>query len=154
MVIDSFASRFSASNLLEDIGRGTRRVAEIVEAEREYSDLEEVWKSEKASVQGSQHVKEELELARRELETAKRAGDLTRMAEIQYGRIPELEREIEDATDRLDVLQAEKVMLKEEVDAEDVAEVVSAWTGVPVSRLLEGEVEKLIRLEGVLHVDG
>jgi ATP-dependent Clp protease ATP-binding subunit ClpB len=106
------------------------------------------WQSEKEAITEIRTRKEQLEQLRLDVE---REPDLNKAAEIRYGLIPTLEAEIDEATTRLDELQGDNVMLKEEVDAEDVAEVVSAWTGVPVSRLLEGEVEKLIRLEEVLH---
>ena len=117
---------------------------EIARLEREYSDLEEIWKSEKAAVQGTHHIKEELERARKELETAHRAGDLARASELQYGRIPELEKQIESAA------QAEMrdmQLLRNKVTDEEIAEVVSKWTGIPVSKMLEGEREKLLRME-------
>ena len=117
---------------------------EIARLEREYSDLEEIWKSEKAAVQGTHHIKEELERARKELETAHRAGDLARASELQYGRIPELEKQIEAAA------QAEMrdmQLLRNKVTDEEIAEVVSKWTGIPVSKMLEGEREKLLRME-------
>ncbi len=120
---------------------------EIDKLEREYSDLEEIWKSEKAAVQGSSHIKEELERARMELETAQRAGDLARAGELQYGRIPELEKQLDMAA------QAEMqdmTLLRNKVTDEEIAEVVSKWTGIPVSRMLEGEREKLLRMEEAL----
>jgi ATP-dependent Clp protease ATP-binding subunit ClpB len=106
------------------------------------------WQSEKEAIDTIRTLKEQLEEHRSELE---RETDLERAAEIRYGVIPELERQVEDATKRLAELQSEQKMLKEEVDEEDVAEVVSKWTGVPVSRLMEGEMHKLLRLEEVLH---
>ncbi|HSD74039.1 MAG TPA: ATP-dependent chaperone ClpB [Steroidobacteraceae bacterium] len=112
--------------------------------EREYADLEEVWKAEKAALQGTAHIKEELERAKLELETARRAGDLGRMSELQYGRIPELEKRLAQAT------EAEKkgtTLLRNKVTDEEVAEVVSKWTGIPVSKMLEGEKEKLLKME-------
>jgi ATP-dependent Clp protease ATP-binding subunit ClpB len=121
---------------------------EITNAEKEYSDLEEIWKAEKAAVQGTQHVKEELERARIELETASRAGDLTRMSELQYGRIPELEKQLDMAGNaELQDMQ----LLRVSVTAEEIAEVVSKWTGIPVSKMLEGERDKLLRMEAALH---
>ncbi|MGD2129888.1 MAG: ATP-dependent chaperone ClpB [Lysobacterales bacterium] len=120
----------------------------IGEMEREFSDLEEIWKSEKAAVQGSAHVKEELERARAELETARRAQDLGRMSELQYGRIPELERQLKDAEKGE---QEEFQLLRYRVTEDEIAEVVSRWTGIPVSRMLEGEREKLLRMEDALH---
>jgi len=121
---------------------------DIGELEREYADLEEVWHAEKAAVHGTQHVKEELERARMEYETAARAGDLARMSELQYGRIPELERQIEAVTDT-DVSNMK--LLRMSVTEEEIAEVVSKWTGIPVSKMLEGEREKLLRMEDGLH---
>jgi ATP-dependent Clp protease ATP-binding subunit ClpB len=106
------------------------------------------WQSEKDAIAHIRELKEQLEALRGQIE---REGDLERAAEIRYGRIPAIERQIDEATARLDDLQGAQRMLKEEVDDEDVAEVVSKWTGVPVSRLMEGEVQKLIRLEDVLH---
>jgi ATP-dependent Clp protease ATP-binding subunit ClpB len=116
--------------------------------EKEYSDLEEVWKAEKASVQGAAHIKEELERARQDVETARRAQDLQRMSELQYGKIPELEQRLAKA------LEAEKKpnqLLRNSVTEVEVAEIVSKWTGIPVSRMLEGEREKLLRMEEVLE---
>ncbi len=127
----------------------------LVDLEVEVADLTEQlsamkvhWQGEKDAIDEIRTRKEQLEQLRLDVE---REDDLNKAAEIRYGLIPELEAEIDEATERLDTLQGDNVMLKEEVDAEDVAEVVSAWTGVPVSRLLEGEIEKLIRLEDVLH---
>jgi len=121
---------------------------EIDAAEKEFADLEEVWKVEKAAVQGAQHVKESLEQARIELETARRAADLTRMSELQYGRIPELEKQLEAAaqaeTDNL-------TLLRNSVTDEEIADVVSRWTGIPVARMLEGERDKLLRMADALH---
>ena len=122
--------------------------SEIAKLEREYSDLEEIWKSEKASMQGATHIKEELERARAEMETARRAGDLARMSEIQYGRLPELERRLEEAGN---AEQKETKLVRNRVTDEEIAEVVSRWTGIPVSKMLEGEKEKLLRMEDVLR---
>jgi len=121
--------------------------AEIDRLEREYSDLEEIWKAEKAAVQGAHHIKEELERARQELETAHRAGDLTRASELQYGRIPELEKRLEAASH---AETREMTLLRNNVTDEEIAEVVSRWTGIPVSKMLEGEREKLLRMEEVI----
>jgi ATP-dependent Clp protease ATP-binding subunit ClpB len=123
-----------------------RELAEL----REQSDgMKAHWQGEKEAITAIQTLKEELEQKRSEVE---RETDLERAAEIRYGQIPELERKVEEATKKLDELQAGgERMLKEEVDEEDVAEVVSKWTGVPVSRLMEGEVQKLVRMEEVLH---
>ncbi len=130
----------------------TERLADI---EVEIADLTEKlsamkvhWQAEKDAIDEIRSRKEQLEQLRLDVE---REPDLNKAAEIRFGLIPTLEAEVTEATDRLDALQSETVMLKEEVDSEDIAEVVSAWTGVPVSRLMEGEVEKLIRLEDVLH---
>jgi ATP-dependent Clp protease ATP-binding subunit ClpB len=121
--------------------------SEIADLEKEYSDLEEVWKAEKSAMQGATHLKEELERARIELETARRAGDLARMSELQYGRIPELEKQLQLATD---AEQRETVLVRTKVTDEEIAEVVSLWTGIPVSKMLEGEREKLLRMEDSL----
>ncbi len=115
--------------------------------EREYADLEEVWKSEKAALQGAASFREELDRARVELETARRAGDLTRMAELQYGRIPELEKRL--AAAEASEEQAPR-LVRNRVTEEEIAEVVSKWTGIPVSKMLEGEREKLLRMEEAL----
>ena len=122
--------------------------SEITELEKEYSDLEEIWKAEKASLQGTQHIKEALEQARIEMETARRAGDLARMSELQYGRIPELEKELDMAAQ---AEMHEKKLLRNKVTDEEIAEIVSKWTGIPVSKMLEGEREKLLRMEDALH---
>lgn len=117
---------------------------EIAQLEGEYADLDEVWKAEKAAMQGSTHLKEELERAKIELETARRAGDLARMSELQYGRIPELERQLESSS--ADAPAALKLM-RNKVSEEEVAEVVSKWTGIPVSKMLESEKAKLLQME-------
>jgi ATP-dependent Clp protease ATP-binding subunit ClpB len=115
--------------------------------EKEYSDLEEVWKAEKATVQGAAHIKEELERARQDLDTARRAQDLARMSELQYGRIPALEQRLAKA---LEVEQKPNQLVRNSVTEAEIAEIVSKWTGIPVSRMLEGEREKLLRMEEVL----
>src|ERR1700726_3024822 len=115
--------------------------------EKEYSDLEEIWKAEKATVQGAAQIKEELERARQDLDTARRAQDLARMSELQYGRIPELEQKLAKA---LEVEQKPNQLVRNSVTETEVAEIVSKWTGIPVSRMLEGEREKLLRMEEVL----
>jgi ATP-dependent Clp protease ATP-binding subunit ClpB len=115
---------------------------------REYADLEEIWKSEKASLHGSQHIKEGLEKARMELEMANRNSDYAKMSELQYGRIPELEKQLTLAS------QAETKdfqLLRNEVGEEEIAEVVSKWTGIPVSKMLEGERDKLLKMDDALH---
>ncbi len=116
--------------------------------EKEFSDLEEVWKAEKAAMQGTTHIKEELERAKLELETAHRASDLARMSELQYGRIPELEKQLEDA---LKTEVSEMTLLRNNVTDEEVAEIVSKWTGIPVSKMLEGEKEKLLQMEEIIR---
>ncbi|WP_424946985.1 ATP-dependent chaperone ClpB [Candidatus Spongiihabitans sp.] len=122
--------------------------ADIEKLAKEYADLEEIWNAEKSVVQGSQHVKEELDKARVELEAAHRAGDLTRMSELQYGRIPELKKQIEVADD---AESQEMTLLRSRVTEDEIAEVVAKWTGIPVSKMLEGEKEKLLRMEENLH---
>jgi ATP-dependent Clp protease ATP-binding subunit ClpB len=112
--------------------------------EKEYADLDEVWKAEKASVQGAAHIKEELERAKLDLEAARRAQDLARMSELQYGKIPELEKRLADAA-RAETQQHQ--LLRNKVTDEEIAEVVSKWTGIPVSKMLEGEREKLLKME-------
>src|SRR5438093_5066784 len=109
------------------------------------------WQREKEHIDRIRSLKSEIEAARGEADRAERDGDLERAAELQYGRIVELQRQVDAENDALEELQSEQKMLKEEVDEEDVAEVVSKWTGIPVSRLMEGEVAKLVRMEDVLH---
>lgn len=121
---------------------------ELVEKEREYSALEEEWKAEKASLTGTQHIKAELENTRIEMEKARRNGDLAKMSELQYGRIPELEKQLEVAT------KAEgksMKLLRNKVTDVEIAEILARWTGIPVSRMLESEREKLLRMEQQLH---
>ena len=113
--------------------------------EKEYSDLEEVWKAEKASVNLSAHIKNELNQARADLETARRAQDLGRMSELSYGKIPELEGRLAKATAAEQ--QQDNKLLRNKVTDEEVAEVVSKWTGIPVAKMLEGEKDKLLRME-------
>ncbi len=115
--------------------------------EREYADLEEIWKAEKASVQGTAHIKEELERARLDFEAARRAGDLARMSELQYGRIPELEKRLKSAQE---AEAKAPTLVRNKVTEEEIAEVVSKWTGIPVSKMLEGERDKLLRMEEAL----
>ena len=121
---------------------------EIDALEREYSDLEEVWKAEKATLQGATKIKEQIEAARLELEAAQRKQDFAAMSEIQYGRIPELEKQLAAAQ------EAETkgfTLLQDKVTAEEIAQVVARWTGIPVSKMLEGEREKLLQMEAQLH---
>ena len=119
----------------------------LKELEKEYSDLEEVWKAEKAAVQGAAHIKEELEAARQELDTSRRGQNLARMSELQYGKIPELERRLAKA---LEAENKPTQLLRNQVTETEIAEVVSKWTGIPVARMLEGERDKLLRMEEVL----
>jgi ATP-dependent Clp protease ATP-binding subunit ClpB len=132
----------AAAARLEDLQR------ELAQTEKEFADLLEIWKAEKASVYGVQQFKEDLELARQELEVARRNSDLGRMSELQYGRIPDLEKQLEAAHEAEDV---ETTLLRSKVGEEEIAEVVSMWTGIPVSRMLAGEREKLLNMEAVLH---
>ncbi len=122
--------------------------SDIGALEKEFADLDDVWTSEKAAMQGTTHLKEELERSRIELETAHRAGDLTRMSELQYGRIPELEKQLTAAAE---VEQRERVLVRNKVTDEEVAEVVSKWTGIPVARMLQGEKDKLLRMEEAIR---
>ncbi|MCF7510102.1 ATP-dependent chaperone ClpB [Vibrio sp. D54] len=121
---------------------------ELNEKEREYAELEEVWNTEKASLSGTQHIKSELEQARMDMEFARRAGDLNRMSELQYGRIPELEKQLDLATQ---AEMQEMTLLRNKVTDNEIAEVLSKQTGIPVSKMLEAEKEKLLRMEDVLH---
>ncbi|RZI82185.1 MAG: ATP-dependent chaperone ClpB, partial [Pseudomonas sp.] len=121
---------------------------EIQRLEREYSDLEEIWQSEKAEVQGSAQIQQKIEQARQELEAARRKGDLSRMAELQYGVIPDLERSLQMVDQHG---KSENQLLRNKVTEEEIAEVVSKWTGIPVSKMLEGERDKLLKMEALLH---
>ncbi|KEI72487.1 ATP-dependent chaperone ClpB [Endozoicomonas elysicola] len=128
--------------------RLTKLKEQVGELEREYSDMEDVWKAEKAQLQGGQKLREEKEKLLIELEAARRAGDLTKMSEIQYGTLPELDKQLAQA----DVLDTgEHQLLRNRVTEEEIAEVVSKWTGIPVAKMLEGEKEKLLRMEDSLH---
>lgn len=120
----------------------------IQELEKNYSDLEEIWKSEKALLQGASHIKENLEKTRLELETARRAGDLTKMSELQYGRIPALEKQLAEVSANE---PHEMKLMRNKVTEEEIAEIVSKWTGIPVAKMLEGEKEKLLQMEEALH---
>ena len=128
-----------------------RRLAEleerISEMEREYAELEEVWKAEKAALQGNTAIKEKLDKARLDLEAARRAGDYTKMGELQYGLIPELQKQL-DAAESTESVEA--TLVRNKVTDEEIAEVVSKWTGIPVSKMLEGEREKLLAMESEL----
>ena len=121
---------------------------QIAVLEREFSDLEEVWKAEKATLQGATRIKEQIEAARLELEAAQRKQDFTRMSEIQYGSLPELEKQLAAAQE---VENKGFTLLQDKVTAEEIAQVVSRWTGIPVSKMLEGEREKLLQMEAQLH---
>ncbi|MER2298346.1 MULTISPECIES: ATP-dependent chaperone ClpB [Pseudomonas] len=121
---------------------------EIERLEREYSDLEEIWASEKAEVQGSAQIQQKIEQARQELESARRKGDLSRMAELQYGVIPDLERSLQMVDQHG---KTDNQLLRNKVTEEEIAEVVSKWTGIPVAKMLEGEREKLLKMEELLH---
>lgn len=121
---------------------------ELADKEREYAELEEVWKSEKATLSGSQHIKQELDAAKTEMEQARRAGDLSKMSELQYGRIPELEKQLAAAETGEG---KEMTLLRYRVTDEEIAEVLSKATGIPVSKMMEGEKEKLLRMEEELH---
>lgn len=123
-------------------------VTEIEALEKEYADLDSVWSAEKLALQGSQQVKEDLEQAKLDLESARRAGDLTRMSELQYGSIPELERQLESAQS---IDGSKPTLLRNRVTEEEIAEVVSKWTGIPVSKMMEAERSKLLALEDELH---
>jgi ATP-dependent Clp protease ATP-binding subunit ClpB len=125
---------------------------EIQKLEREYTDLDEVWKAEKAQVQGSQHIKEELERLKVEIEAAKRKGDWQRMSELQYGRIPQLEAQLKQADSAsADSGAPAHRLLRTQVGAEEIAEVVSRATGIPVAKMMQGERDKLLQMEGKLH---
>ena len=122
--------------------------ADIEKASREFADLEEIWIAEKAALQGSQQIKSDLEQSRLELESARRAGDLTRMSELQYGVIPELEKSL-DMAGQAEMM--EMTLLRNKVTEEEIAEVVSRWTGIPVAKMLEGERDKLLQMEESLR---
>ncbi|OAI51670.1 ATP-dependent chaperone ClpB [Betaproteobacteria bacterium SCGC AG-212-J23] len=121
--------------------------SEIEKLQKEYSDLEEVWKAEKAQVQGSQHVKEELEKLKLQMDEAKRKGDWQKMSEIQYGKIPQLEKQLVEKPDA----NKKARLVRTQVGAEEIAEVVSRATGIPVAKMMQGEREKLIKMEEKLH---
>src|SRR5687767_8295138 len=120
--------------------------SEIERLEKEYSDLEEIWKAEKSAVQGSQHIKEEIEKLRLQMEEARRRGDWQKMSEIQYGRLPQLESQLKNSEKPV-----KAKLVRTQVGAEEIAEVVSRATGIPVSKMMQGEREKLIRMEEKLH---
>ncbi len=133
---------------VERLGKLDKELADLKE---ERGRLATQWQQEKASIGDARTLKEELEAVRLEVEQAQRGGDYTKASELQYGRVPQLEQKIRDAEARLATLQSGQRMLKEEVDEEDIADVVSKWTHIPVSRLMEGEIQKLIHMETRLH---
>jgi ATP-dependent Clp protease ATP-binding subunit ClpB len=142
--------------LAKETDRSSQERLEAIDAElgdlREQSDaMKAHWQSEKDAIGRIRSLKEELENRRADVELYERQGDLEKAAAVRFGEIPQLQQQVDEASAALSVLQANQKMLKEEVDAEDVAEVVSRWTGIPVSKLMEGEVQKLIRMEEVLH---
>ena len=124
---------------------------EIKELEKKYADLEEIWKAEKTSLQTEQQAKEDLEQAKTELDAARRANDLTRMSELQYGKIPELEKKLKALLKTKKTISTHEKLLRNRVTDEEIAEVVSRWTGIPVAKMLEGEKQKLMHMEEVLH---
>ena len=124
---------------------------EIGKLSLEYADLEEIWKAEKASVQGSAHIKEEIEKLRLQMEDAKRRGDWQAMSEMQYGRMPELEAQLKQADKGQEASTGKHTLLRTQVGAEEIAEIVSRATGIPVSRMMQGEREKLLHMEDALH---
>ena len=132
------AAKKRQKKLQEDIGN----------LEKEYADLEQIWMAEKASMQGATHIKSEIEQAKSDLEIAHRVGNLEKMAEIQYSIIPQLEKQLADASSH-DVV--EKQLLRNKVTEDEIAEVVAKWTGIPVTKMLEGERDKLMRMEDALH---
>ncbi|MEJ1960459.1 MAG: ATP-dependent chaperone ClpB [Gammaproteobacteria bacterium] len=135
----------------EEDDASRRRLATLQDTlsnlEREYADLEEIWKAEKASLQGAAHIREEQDRARLEIETARRAGNLQRVAELQYGKLPELDKQLAAA---LEAEKKETHLVRNQVTEEEIAEVVSKWTGIPVSKMLQGEKEKLLQMEDAL----
>ncbi|WP_202942272.1 ATP-dependent chaperone ClpB [Alteromonas macleodii] len=139
--------------LAKETDGASHKRLEMIELEREqaetkYAELEKVWLDEKDAMQGTQTIKGELEQAKLDLEIARRASDLNRMSELQYGRIPELEAKLEQAAENE---TRETTLLKNKVTDVEIADVLSRWTGIPVARMLEGEREKLLRMEDVLH---
>ncbi|WP_334059727.1 ATP-dependent chaperone ClpB [Alteromonas sp. S005] len=139
--------------LAKETDDASHKRLEMIELEREqaetkYAELEKVWLDEKDAMQGTQTIKGELEQAKLDLEIARRASDLNRMSELQYGRIPELEAKLEQAAENE---TRETTLLKNKVTDIEIADVLSRWTGIPVARMLEGEREKLLRMEDVLH---
>ena len=126
--------------------------AEIAKLEREYADLDEVWRAEKAQVAGSQHIMEEIDKIKLQMEEAKRRGDWQKMSELQYGKLPQLEAQLNKADRKRDAEQAKHPqLLRTQVGAEEIAEVVSRATGIPVSKMMQGERDKLLHMEDALH---
>jgi ATP-dependent Clp protease ATP-binding subunit ClpB len=123
-------------------------VSVIKDLEKEYADLEEIWKKEKSQVQGAQHLKEELEQVKAELEAAARNNDLAKMSELQYGKIPELEAKITQAESADNV---EMTLLRNKVTEDEIAEIVARWTGIPVDKMMEGEKDKLLQMESIIQ---
>jgi ATP-dependent Clp protease ATP-binding subunit ClpB len=143
--------RIEREAVRKETDEASRKRLELIEAEigrleKEYADLEEEWKAEKAQVQGSQHIKEEIEKLRQQMDEARRKGDWQRMSEIQYGKLPQLEKQLAEKPE----VQKSK-LLRTHVGAEEIAEVVSRATGIPVSKMMQGEREKLIKMEEKLH---
>jgi ATP-dependent Clp protease ATP-binding subunit ClpB len=132
----------------ERLGKLDKELADLKE---QRNTLTVHWQQEKEAIQGSRELKEQLEQVRLEMQRAQQAGDYAKASELQYGRLPEIERKIKEGESRLADLQKDQRMLKEEVDEEDIAEVVSRWTHIPVSRLMEGEIQKLLKMEERLH---
>ena len=128
--------------------RRTKLDEDISSLGKEYADLEQIWVAEKASMQGSTHIKSELEDAKIDLEVAHRSGNLEKMAQIQYSVIPELEKQLIEASNSADI---EMQLLRNKVTEEEIADVVAKWTGIPVAKMLEGERDKLLRMEDALH---
>jgi ATP-dependent Clp protease ATP-binding subunit ClpB len=124
---------------------------EIARLEKEYNDLEEIWKAEKAQVQGSQHIKEEIEQLKLQMEDATRKGEWQKVSELQYGKLPKLEEQLRQATNEAETKQKKHRLLRTQVGAEEIAEVVSRATGIPVSKMMQGEREKLLQMEDKLH---
>jgi ATP-dependent Clp protease ATP-binding subunit ClpB len=131
--------------------RLSRLEKELADLKEDKTQLSSHWQQEKDAIQGARKLKEELEQVRLEMQRAQQSGDYAKASELQYGRLPQMERRIQEEETRLADLQKGQRMLKEEVDEEDIAEVVSRWTQIPVSRLMEGEIQKLLRMEDRLH---
>ncbi len=151
------AARDRARGAAQGKGRGVEGTSragsssELANLKEEADALRSHWEQEKEAIQRGRELKEQLEQVRLEVERAQRAGDYAKASELQYGQVPQLEAEIKKQEQRLQELQKTKSMLKEEVDEEDIAGIVGKWTGIPVSRLLEGEVQKLLKMEERLH---